>query len=809
MASNEIDTELTDSQLLHQLKHDSVSLQQLEFPRIIEQLQQRLATPYGFRHLATINFSRHADVVREELQKSMEMLALLEGGYPPPISGFTDITPHLDKIKPVDAYLETDALLDIKYNLQSLIEVRLFFDQHRDEAPLLQKYAQRIHMHRDIIGQIEGTIDRSGEIFDNASPELRQVRIKIRTMESDHKKALVKIQKQYADYLQDGIVTLRDGRQVLGIQPNYVNKVNGIVHGTSSSGATIFVEPMETLKISNEIQNLRIRERVEIIKILKFLTGIIRQVRNVIYFSLENIAILDVILAKARLGNELEGSAPRITETAVLRIFNGRHPLLVLKTGREKVVPLSVGLGENIQTLVITGPNAGGKTVAMKTVGLLVLMTQMGIPIPADPDSEIPLVDKILVDIGDRQSLEQDLSTFSAHVVRLKQIVEEAGDRTLVLLDEVGTGTDPKEGAALAIALLSELTDKKALTIATTHHGELKAFAHENQFVENASMEFDLQTLAPTYRLRVGVPGSSYAIEIARRYGFPENLILAAKTYIGEEKDRLEELILSLESRLQIAEKERREANIKLTKAEALQNLYERQLEDYKKNKAARKQEAEVAALKILQEANALIEKTVQEIRESQGEKAVIKHARSTVQKQRTRLEKSLQPDLEPPKPEEPLQKGDRVWVDSLNDAGELLDDPEGKKKVRVLVGNVTLTVDRNGIRRSNKSPKKEKAARTITGADVDATSGTTAVTPELDLRGLDQQDAIDETNRYLSQALESGWEEVRIVHGKGSGVLRIAINNYLSRDKRVESKRLGRWGEGDTGVTVVKLRYA
>lgn len=809
MASNEIDTELTDSQLLHQLKHDSVSLQQLEFPRIIEQLQQRLATPYGFRHLATINFSRHADVVREELQKSMEMLALLEGGYPPPISGFTDITPHLDKIKPVDAYLETDALLDIKYNLQSLIEVRLFFDQHRDEAPLLQKYAQRIHMHRDIIGQIEGTIDRSGEIFDNASPELRQVRIKIRTMESDHKKALVKIQKQYADYLQDGIVTLRDGRQVLGIQPNYVNKVNGIVHGTSSSGATIFVEPMETLKISNEIQNLRIRERVEIIKILKFLTGIIRQVRNVIYFSLENIAILDVILAKARLGNELEGSAPKITEAAVLRIFNGRHPLLVLKTGREKVVPLSVGLGENIQTLVITGPNAGGKTVAMKTVGLLVLMTQMGIPIPADPDSEIPLVDKILVDIGDRQSLEQDLSTFSAHVVRLKQIVEEAGDRTLVLLDEVGTGTDPKEGAALAIALLSELTDKKALTIATTHHGELKAFAHENQFVENASMEFDLQTLAPTYRLRVGVPGSSYAIEIARRYGFPENLILAAKTYIGEEKDRLEELILSLESRLQIAEKERREANIKLTKAEALQNLYERQLEDYKKNKAARKQEAEVAALKILQEANALIEKTVQEIRESQGEKAVIKHARSTVQKQRTRLEKSLQPDLEPPKPEEPLQKGDRVWVDSLNDAGELLDDPEGKKKVRVLVGNVTLTVDRNGIRRSNKSPKKEKAARTITGADVDATSGTTAVTPELDLRGLDQQDAIDETNRYLSQALESGWEEVRIVHGKGSGVLRIAINNYLSRDKRVESKRLGRWGEGDTGVTVVKLRYA
>jgi DNA mismatch repair protein MutS2 len=790
-----------------QLNHDLVSLEQLEFPYILQQLHHRLATPYGKQKLTQIRFFTDISVIRTELEKTAELVNLLSGGYTPPMTDFTDITALLERIKPQDSYLEATELNDVKRNLEGIAALRNFLNTHKAAAPTLSQYAPQLHVFREITDQIQRTIDRSGEIYDNASPELRQIRVQIRTQEHELKKVLQRVQKNYADYLQDGIVTMRDGRMVLGIQPNFVNRVNGIVHGTSASGATVFIEPMETLKISNDIQNLRISERVEIIKILKQLTAMVREVRNPIFFNLEIIAIIDLILAKARLSQDLDGQIPRLNNEHKLTLLNARHPLLLLKYGQQKVVPLNLTLGENFSTLVITGPNAGGKTVTMKTVGLLTLMVQLGILIPADSQSNIPIITNILVDIGDRQSIEQDLSTFSAHILRLKFILEKAADNSLVLLDEVGTGTDPKEGSALAIAILTELTERKCLTIATTHHGELKAFAHEHPGVENASMEFDLQTLEPTYRLRVGIPGSSYAIEIARRYGFPQKLIDMAKSYIGSEKDRLEDLILTLEKRLQEAEQKIREASIKLSKAEALQQLYERQLENFKKDKQKLKKEAEEAAYKILRETNALIENTVREIRESQGEKRVIKQARANLQKRKAQLEKMLQsPDSDSETASvASLKKGDPVWVESLNDVGELLDAPGDRKKVRVLVGNVTLTVDVSGIRPTDRRPKTAKPARS-TSVNIDDI-GTDKVLPELDLRGMDTYEAIEATDLYLSRALESGWEEVRIVHGKGTGALRQAVNNFLAKDKRVESKRLGNWGEGDTGVTVVKLR--
>jgi DNA mismatch repair protein MutS2 len=809
MALNETDNSknLIKLEQFAQLNHDLVSLEQLEFHYILQQLHHRLTTPYGKQKLSQIRFFTDISVIRTELEKTAELANLLSGGYTPPMSDFTDISALLERIKPKESHLEATELNDVKRNLEGIAALRNFLNTHKAAAPTISQYAPQLHVFREITDRIQRTIDRSGEIYDNASPELRQIRVQIRTQEHELKKVLQRVQKNYADYLQDGIVTMRDGRMVLGIQPNFVNRVNGIVHGTSASGATVFIEPMETLKISNEIQNLRIAERVEIIKILKQLTAMVREFRNPILFNLEIIAIIDLILAKARLSQDLDGQIPQLNNEHKLTLQNARHPLLLLKYGQTKVVPLNVTLGENFSTLVITGPNAGGKTVTMKTVGLMTLMVQLSILIPADSKSNIPIISNILVDIGDRQSIEQDLSTFSAHILRLKHILENATENSLILLDEVGTGTDPKEGSALAIAILTELTERKCLTIATTHHGELKAFAHEHPGVENASMEFDLQTLEPTYRLRVGIPGSSYAIEIARRYGFPQKLIDMAKNYIGSEKDRLEDLILTLEKRLQEAEQKIREASIKLSKAEALQQLYERQLENFKKDKQKLKREAEEAAYKILRETNALIENTVREIRESQGEKRVIKQARANLQKRKAALEKMLQsPNTESAAADAtPLKKGDTVWVESLNDVGELLDNPDGRKKVRVLVGNVTLTVDVSRIRPTDRQPKTPKPARS-TSVNIDDI-GTDKVLPELDLRGMDTYEAIEATDLYLSQALESGWEEVRIVHGKGTGTLRQAVNNFLAKDKRVESKRLGNWGEGDTGVTVVKLR--
>ncbi len=788
-----------------QLKHDSTSLEQLELPKIINKLQSLLSTPYGSRKIDTLDFSCDKDLIQAQLDEVAEMVGLLNAGHQVPLSGFSNIEPHLEKIKPENAHLESSALLDIKNNLQLMGELSHFFKTHRDMVSRLYGYAQGIHYHRQVIKEIESTMDPNGEINDKASPELREIRIKIRSLESEHKHALERLHKRYAEYSQDEIITLRDGRLVLGILPNYVNKVNGIVHGTSGSGATVFVEPMETLNISNQIQNLKIRERTEIIRILKFLTGLIRKIRHDILYGIENIAILDLILAKARLARELQAVAPKITEQVPLKIRQGRHPLLIFKMGIEQVVPLDLTLGENFTTLVITGPNAGGKTVAMKTVGLLLLMTQMGMMIPADPDSEIPLLPQILVDIGDRQSLEQDLSTFSAHIIRLQDILEKAKQDSLVLIDEIGTGTDPLEGSALAIAILSELTERQSLTIATTHHGQLKAFAHSRAQVENGSMEFDLDTLQPTYKLRTGIPGSSYALEIARRYGLNESLIENAKQNVGREEYQLEQLTLNLEERLQRLQTEHREVNIKLSEAEAMRNLYQRQLEDMKKHKEALQKQSAEDAQKILKDANALIERLVREIRESGASKTAIKTARDALEKQKTEVEEILSAREQQPAEMPQLKKGDSVHIETLNEDGELLEDVDGKNKVRVRVNEIKMTLDVTGLKKIEQPADHTKVIHKYSGKRVDQLGK--GIGSELDLRGLDSEQAIEKTDQYLNSALESDWDEVRIVHGKGTGTLRKRINEFLARDKRVEEKRLGKWGEGDTGVTVVKLR--
>lgn len=778
---------------------------QLDFPKIIDQIRSHLATPFGAEELNQLEPSADSQKVDKLLSEVMEMVELLASGYHIPIGGLTDFRKYLEKIKPENAFLESEELIEVKNNFRLFGELARFFQEHEDKSPLLNLYAKGIHPHIPIVRQIEATIDSSGEVLDKASPELLQIRIKIRQLEAEKQHLLKQAIKRYSEFSQDEIITLRDGRMVLGIQQNYVNKVDGIVHGTSSSGATVFVEPMTTLKLSNQIQNLRIQERNEIIKILRFITDLIRQVREDIYYGIANIATLDMIYAKAKLAQKLDAKAPRLTDGSRLVLSQARHPLLILKMGHQHVVPLSVEIGKDFSTLVITGPNAGGKTVALKTIGLMILMTQIGMPIPASEDSEIPLSSRVLVDIGDRQSLEQDLSTFSAHIVRLKEILQNADANSLVLLDEIGTGTDPKEGAALAIAILTRLTRKKVLTVATTHHGELKAFAHATAGVENASMEFNLENLQPNYRLRVGIPGSSYAFEIARRYGLPAEIILHAKEFVGKEKDRLETLILNLEKQIQHLEEEKRQLSIKLSEAEGLRNLYGRQVEYLKKEKKSLQQKAAEEAQRILQEANAMVERVVAEIRTSQASRQSIKAAHQAIQTRKEEVRQILSREETASSDSATLAKGDVVWSKSLREEGELLDDPNGKDKLRVLVGNVKVTLDKNDLQKLNKREADTGVGSYYDTEKIDVINE--GLKPELDLRGLDSVEAIERTDQYLSDVLDTGWDEVRIVHGKGSGVLRKRINEFLSKDKRVLEKRLGKWGEGDTGVTIIKLR--
>jgi DNA mismatch repair protein MutS2 len=781
------------------------NLIQLELPLLLNKLSDLIRTAYGHVHLENMQILRDRNAVEKKLEEVTEMHDLLESGYAFPVAELPDIRPYLEKTKPRDAFLESSEIYDIKMNLNLFLELKRFIKSHRESCPSLMRYGDGIHLHISLNKEIENTIDPKGEIREDASQELQRIRIEVHQAESEQKKVLLKVLKRYSEFSQDDIVTMRDGRLVLGIQQQYVNRIDGIVHGTSGTGATVFIEPMETLHLSNLIQNLKIEERKEQIRILKFLTGLIREIRDDLYYAVVNFGFLDFIHAKARLSILLNASAPQVTDLFKMHILNARHPILSLRNGIQNVVPLTLSLGEDLYTIIITGPNAGGKTVALKTVGLLAIMTQMGLHIPAHPDSILPIFDSVLVDIGDRQNLEQDLSTFSAHILRIQEILREATHNSLVLIDEIGTGTDPKEGSALAIAIIEELTQKRSLTIATTHHGELKAFANQYDGIENASMEFDVASLQPTYRLQLGIPGSSYAFEIARRYGFSGSLLEKASNFLGADQNNLENIIIHLNKRLQEAETERREFNIKLSEVGGLKTLHQNELNKFRNEKAALQKEAAEQARSILAEANIMIEKIVAEIRKTQANKSTIKAAKEKITSLRNKTEKIFQKSQAKPLSREEIHKGDQVYIRGLGEEGEVMEEPDSHEKVWVLVNEVRMKLSINDLEK--QQDKKEESFRIFKKSKLDLDELEAGISAQLDLRGMDSYEAIEATNIYLDQALGYGWDEVRIIHGKGSGILRRKINEYLQKDARVEEKRLGKWGEGDTGVTVVKLR--
>jgi DNA mismatch repair protein MutS2 len=782
-----------------------VNLQQLEVPALLGKLKELIRTPYGQKHLDEIELEKDSDTLEIRLTEVTEMVGLMEGGYGLPLSGSEDIRPFLNRLKPKESYLEPTEIIHIKSYLHASAELSQFIKSSADKCPNLFVFAEKIHFHRQLVKEIEATIDSRGEIQENASPELRRIKKEIHKLESEQKTVLLRVIKKYSDFSQDDIVTLRDGRMVLGIQQQYLNRINGIVHGTSGTGATIFVEPMETLRISNQIQSLKLQERNEIIRILRFLSGLIREIKDDIFFSLENFGRLDFIHAKGKLSQALKASRPSLNKTNTLKLINARHPLLLLKMDYQDVIPSTVEVGEDYKTLIITGPNAGGKTVALKMAGILCVMAALGMHIPANAESSIPILDHILVDIGDRQNLEQDLSTFSAHIIRLHEILEQATKKSLVLIDEIGTGTDPREGSALAIAYLQELTQRKALTIATTHHGELKAFAYNTKNVENASMEFNLDNLLPTYRLQLGIPGSSYAFEIAKRFGLSAKVLDKAVNILGTEKNQLESLIISLNDRLQQAEKERREINIKLTESEGLQKLYQNQVEKIEKEKTDLRRDAAREAKNIVDEANKTIEKLIADIRKSAAQKEQIKEAHQTLDQLRKNTRQILKETEQTPETLEEFNLGDIIWIENLREEGEIISEPDDDQKAWVLVRDMRMNLS---LKESKKLHKKESTSiiSRKRSAPISETVGA-GVLPELDLRGMDSYAAVEATSLYIDQAMENGWEEIRIIHGKGTGVLRKEINKFLQKDNRILSKRLGRWGEGDTGVTIVKLK--
>jgi len=779
--------------------------EKLEFKKILNKLQAYASSELG-KHAAehVVPFGSLDDVARE-LDRVDEMKRLLESDDPFPIDGLRDIREPLQRASVDKSVLVATDLLPIASTLQASRNIRTFIHKRSELYGRLAGLADEIVLNKVLEYNITQAIDENGLVKDSASKELRSVREETVSMYEALRKQLVRILKSVSEqgFTQDDIITTREGRMVIPVKAEQKNSVPGFVHSASASGSTVFVEPVETLSLNNEIRELHFREQREVERILRALTAQVRDVHGDLLKGLAALEQLDFNYAKAKYSIEIKGNKPHLKESGSLKIVDARHPILLLKHPREKVIPLSIEIGGSFATLLITGPNAGGKSVAMKTVGMLVLMVQSGIHVPASPDSEFPIFTKLFVDIGDDQSIENDLSTFSSHIRRLKEIIEFADNRSLVLIDEIGAGTDPVEGGALAAAIMGRLTKAGALTIATTHQVSLKAFAHESEKMENGAMEFDQRSLTPTYRFRVGVPGSSYALEIARRLGVPPSLIAEAEKMTGEQKSRLEKLILDLENRSQTLTTQLEAVEFERLKLNELVGNYETKLETLKKEIAQIKSKAVDEAKEIVSKANSVIEKSVMEIRQRQAERKSIVESKKEIkalENEIQTIERALG-EFRPNAPEGDilLTLGAAVKVKSNAQIGKILQIPDANGMLQVAVGNIKLRIHSRDV---------ETVTTTVDAVRVSSSFVPDSVAQtEVDVRGLYGDEALQVVDKFIDNALLAGLHRVDIIHGKGTGALKKKIGSFLTSDTRIKSFRLGEWNEGGAGVTVAELK--
>lgn len=735
------------------------------------------------------------------------MKKLLESDDPFPIDGLRNIRESLQRAGIENSILGASDLFPIAQTLQAAKNIKAFIQKRKESYQELHALCESIITNKILEYNITQAIDTNGNIKDSASKELKALRGELVSMYELLRKQLERILKNVSDQglTQEDIITTRDGRMVIPVKVEQKHSVPGFIHSSSASGSTVFIEPAETLSLNNEIRELHFKEQREIEKILRVLTIQVREVHVDLLKSLDTLQQLDLIYAKAKYSIEIKGNKPFLKEFGSLKIVEARHPILLLRHPREQITPLSIELGNGYNTLLITGPNAGGKSVAMKTVGVLVLMLQCGIHIPASPDSEFPIFKKLYVDIGDDQSIENDLSTFSSHITMLKGILNSADNDSLVLIDEIGAGTDPVEGGALAAVILAQLTKAGVFTIATTHQVTLKAFVHETEGMENGAMEFDQATLMPTFHFRFGVPGSSYALEIARRLGVPSTLIAEAEKMAGEQKSRLEKLIVDLESRSQSLSKQILAVDAERLKFNELIKDYETKLKGLKEEIKLTKSKAIEEAKEIINKANSIIEKSVKEIRQRQADKNSIIESKKEIKMLENEIytvEKALSEiESNAPGPEsgQQLIKGATVKLKSNSQVGEVLQPPDANGHLQVAFDNLKIRVHVNDVVPFKKASTGTQFSIPIS---LDATPQR-----EIDVRGFYGEEALEAVDKFIDSAIVTGLHQVDIIHGKGSGALRKKITTFLKSDSRIKSHRFGEWNEGGMGVTIVDLK--
>jgi len=792
------------------------TLEILEFDKIIESMAGRCLTAMGREVTLTRRPDNEFQRIRKSLAEVKEMIDVLteEGDFP--LGRAPDIRPAILKTSLEGIFLEPKELLAIAEFLEMVQGLMKFSKVSVEKYSLLEEHLGRLTSGFALVKRIHTTIDEDGEVRDNASPELRKLRGEKRAVRDSIVSRLEKIiaKKNPDPAWQEDIITLRNDRFVIPVRAGDLSPRDGVIQDRSSTGQTLFIEPFKVIELNNRLRQVLIEERREVERILRSVTRMVRNETESLTENVRVVGILDSLYARALWARATRSRIAELVDRPQFSIQNGRHPLLVLQAieagadQENRVIPITVRLGESFIALVVTGPNTGGKTVSLKTVGLLTLMTQAGLPIPAGDGTVMGTFASVFADIGDEQSIESSLSTFSSHVRQIRHAVEKAERRSLVLLDELGAGTDPREGAALGEAIITSLIEKGARVMCTTHYTALKALSQNNPQIENAAVEFDKETLNPTYRLHLGIPGASYAIDIARRLGMPEKITQKADALLGEQELNLTRLLSELEESLRNARRQEEELAHRRHATEELERQLKDRMATLRQAEKEFKSKALVESEKIILATKREMERLVKEIRETQADRELVKKAHhqlaQKVKEVRGKIEEFKEPSPPPPRVASgPIEKGDRVWVELFRKEGEVIDLFPDKQTVKLRLGNLLYTIDEAHCR---KIEAAEPPPREVRPAPI-RYEVTSDVGPEISLRGMTAEDALEALDKYLDEALMAGWEEVRIVHGKGEGILRRAVGEMLKSDKRILSQRMGEWNEGDLGVTIARLQ--
>lgn len=784
----------------------------LEFNKIIDKIKSYAQTDNGKLRVEKLDVSSDFEEVKNIQKETAQAVSIIIEKGNPPLGGIYDISDYVKRAL-VGGMVSLKGILHCADTLRAarLLKNYVILNNKQEEnIDMLINISEKLYIDKTLEDKIYSVVISEEEISDDASPELKKIRkeINFRNNAIKNKISSLVSSQSMQKYLQEAIVTMRNDRYVIPVRKEYKSMVKGIVHDQSSTGSTLFIEPLAVVEMTNEISNLKIQEKKEIERILLELSGFIGEIQSEMLNNQDILTYLDFVFAKGKYAVSINAIEPKINDRGYIKIKRGRHPLI----DKNIVVPIDAWLGDEYRTLIITGPNTGGKTVSLKTLGLFCLMTMAGIHIPADYGTEMSVFNGVYADIGDEQSIEQSLSTFSSHMTNIVKILKEIDEKSFVLFDELGAGTDPTEGAALAISILDTLHEKNIVTAATTHYSELKLYALNTSGVINASVEFNVETLSPTYKLLIGVPGKSNAFEISKKIGLSESIIQKAKATIEEDKIEFEDALREIEENRKYIEEKRREIERLEANSKEKNKIF---IE--KENRALQKSEKLISDANY--EARMIIERTKQEateiIRElkklnlemDSDKSRRVNELRQTLIERNKKLNKNQYTE----KISEntiyddkiPLKKGDSVLVKSLNQKGHIVSDVDSSTMVTVQIGIVKTKVKKSDLIKI-KSEEEEKNKNSVTRM---VSIKNSSIYPIVDLRGMNLDEAIMKVDKYLDDALMSNLNEVQIIHGKGTGVLRDGITKFLKKHRHIKTSRLGNFNEGGDGVTIVTFK--